>query len=204
MGITLQDIEVMLVILVDGLPVTRKTDMKWSEVCRDLLSHEPPPAIPNSNRSILAGARIRYKWLDARFAAPPVADVGDEVVQQHSRYHLLVWMGALLFMDKSVDRVLLLPMQFLNPISNARQYSWCSAALAWLYRHLCSASKKDGMQIGGGLLLVQLWAYSRFPRICLIARLPLLQMHLGPLAIRYAHRVLVIQAKCLLGIIIYV
>ena len=187
MGITLQDIEVMLGIPVDGLPITRKTDMTWSDVCRDFLGHQPLPTIPNSKKSILAGARIRYKWLDARFAAPPVADVSDEVVQQHSRYHLLVWMGALLFMDKSVDRVLLLPMQFLNPISNARQYSWGSAALAWLYRHLCSASKKDGMQIGGGLLLVQLWAYSRFPRICLIARLPLLQVHSGPLAIRYAH-----------------
>ena len=76
MGITLQDIEVMLGISVDGLLVTRKTDMKWSEVCRDLLGHEPSLAIPNSNRSILAGARIRYKWLDARFAAPPAADIG--------------------------------------------------------------------------------------------------------------------------------
>ena len=110
MGITLQDIEVMLGILVDGLPVTRKTDMKWSEVCRDLLSHEPPPAIPNSNRSILAGARIRYKWLDAWFAAPLAADVGDEVVQQHAYYHLFVWMGALLFMDKLAARVSLLPL----------------------------------------------------------------------------------------------
>ena len=187
MGITLQDMEVMLGLPVDGLPVIGRTDYVWSELCEQLLGHKPPPSIPNSNKPTLAGARIRYKWLDARFAAPPVADVGDEVVQQHSRYHLLVWMGALLFMDKSVDRVLLLPMQFLNPISNARQYSWGSAALAWLYRHLCSASKKDGMQIGGGLLLVQLWAYSRFPRICLIARLPLLQVHSGPLATRYAH-----------------
>ena len=33
MGITLQDIEVMLGISVDGLLVTGKTDMKWSEVC---------------------------------------------------------------------------------------------------------------------------------------------------------------------------
>ena len=81
MGITLQDIEVMLGISVDGLLVTGKTDMKWSEVCQDLLGHEPPPAIPNSNRSILVGVRIRYKWLDARVAASLVADVGDEVVQ---------------------------------------------------------------------------------------------------------------------------
>ena len=152
--ITLQDIEVMLGIPMDGLPVTGKIDLKWNVVCRDLLDHEPLPVIPNSNRSILAEARIRYKWLDARFAAPPAADAGDEVVQQHAHYHLLVWMGALLFMDKSADRVSLLPLQFLNPISNVRQYSWGSAALAWLYKHLCSASKKDAMQIGGALLLV--------------------------------------------------
>ena len=156
MGITLQDIEVMLGIPVDGLPVTGKIDLKWNVVCRDLLDHEPLPVIPNSNRSILAEARRRYKWLDARFAAPPAADAGDEVVQQHAHYHLLVWMGALLFMDKSADRVSLLPLQFLNPISNVRQYSWGSAALAWLYKHLCSASKKDAMQIRGALLLVQL------------------------------------------------
>ena len=110
MGITLQDIEVMLGILVDGFPVTRKTDMKWSEVCRDLLGHEPLLMVSNLNKFILAGARIIYKWLDARFAAPPAVDAGDEVVQQHARYHLLVWMGALLFMDKSADRVSLLPL----------------------------------------------------------------------------------------------
>ena len=113
--------------------------------------------------STLAGAKIKYTWLDAQFAAPLTADVGDEVVQQHARYHLLVWMGALLFMYKSADRVSLVPLQLLNPISNARRYSWGSAALAWLYRQLCGASKKDMMQIKGALLLVQLWVYSRFP-----------------------------------------
>ena len=159
MGITLQDIEVMLGIPVDGLPVTRRTDYKWNLLCRELLGHEPPPMIPNLNTSTFTGVRIKYKWLDAQFAAPLAADAGDEVVQQHAYYHLLVWMGALLFMDKSMDRVSLVPLQLLNPISNARQYSWGSAALAWLYRQLCSASKMDVMQIRGALLLVQLWTY---------------------------------------------
>ena len=105
MGITLQDIEVMLGIPVDGLLVTRRTDLKWNEVCRELFGHEPPPVIPNSNKSTLTGARIKYKWLNAQFAAPLAADADVEVVQQNVRYHLLVRMGALLFMDKLADRV---------------------------------------------------------------------------------------------------
>ena len=171
----------------DGLPVTGRTNYKWNLLCRELLGHEPPLVIPNSNRSTLTGARIKYKWLDAQFAAPLAADTGDEVVQQHAYYHLLVQMGALLFMDKSADRVSLMPLQLLNPISNARRYSWGSAAFAWLYRQLCGALKKDVMQIGGALLLVQLWAYSRFPRLCPVLRPPLPPVHLGPLAIRYIY-----------------
>ena len=143
--------------------------------------------IPNSNTSTLTGARIKYKWLDAQFAVPLAVDAGDEVVQQHAHYHLLVRMGALLFMDKSVNWVSLMPLQLLNPISNVRRYSWGSATLAWLYRQLCGALKKDAMQIGGALLLVQLWAYSRFPRLCPVVRLPLPPVHLGPFAIRYIH-----------------
>ena len=127
------------------------------------MDHDPPPVISNSNKSALVGARIKYKWLDTQFAAPLATDVGDKVMQQHASYHLLVRMGALLFMDKSADRVSLLTLQLFSPISNARQYSWGSATLAWLYRQLFGASKKDAMQIGGALLLVQLWAYSRFP-----------------------------------------
>ena len=65
MGITLQDIEVMLGISVDRLPVIGRTNLKWNKVCRDLLGHEPPPVIPNLNKSTLTGARIKYKWLDA-------------------------------------------------------------------------------------------------------------------------------------------
>ena len=80
MGIALQDIEVMLGILVDGLLVTGRTDLKWIEVCRDLLGHEPLPVILKSNKSTLTRTRIKYKWLDAQFAAPLAVDADDEVV----------------------------------------------------------------------------------------------------------------------------
>ncbi|XP_030949427.1 serine/threonine-protein phosphatase 7 long form homolog [Quercus lobata] len=68
-------------------------------------------------------------------------------------------------MDKSGDRVHLMWVQQLENLHNPRRYSWGSACLAWLYRELCRASE-DTSQIGGCLLLLQYWAWARFPYLC--------------------------------------
>ena len=75
-------------------------------------------------------------------------------------------------MDKSAEQVSVQPLQFLNLISDAKKYSWGSTTLAWLYRHLCKALDKKAMQIGGAVMLLQLWVYSKFPLICPITRPP--------------------------------
>ena len=156
MGITLQDIEVMLGVRVDRLPMTGAVKMDWPTLCLQLLGHHPPDPIlySHENTSILAGARLRFTWLDAQFSGPLAADATDEVVQQHVRYRILERLGTILFMDKSANQVSVMPLQFLNPISNAKRYSWGSGALAWLYRHLCKASETKAMQIGGVVMLV--------------------------------------------------
>ena len=125
MGITLQDIEVMLGVRVDGLPTTGVVKMDWPTLCLQLLGHHPPDPIPHpyENTSILTGARLRFTWLDAQFSGPLAADATDEVVQQHARYRILERLGTILFMDKSADQVLVMPLRFLNPISNAKRYS---------------------------------------------------------------------------------
>jgi hypothetical protein len=56
-----------------------------------------------------------------------------------------------------------LPM--LEDFDAAGRYSWGSAVLAWLYRELCRATDPDSCDIAGALILVQLWAWSRFPHI---------------------------------------
>ena len=66
-------------------------------------------------------------------------------------------------------------LQFFNPISNGKNYRWDSTTLSWLYRHLCNALEKTAKQIGGALLLVQLWAWAKFRHICLVH---CLQVHL--------------------------
>ena len=82
MGITLQDIEVMLGVPVDGLLVVRKTNLKWKDVCTELLDYQPlnPIPHPNENKSILAGVSIRVNWLEAWFGGPLAADASDAVV----------------------------------------------------------------------------------------------------------------------------
>ncbi|KAL0434912.1 UNVERIFIED_CONTAM: Serine/threonine-protein phosphatase 7 long form [Sesamum radiatum] len=49
----------------------------------------------------------------------------------------------------------------LEEINTARNYSWGSAVLAFLYRELCHASLKGKAAIGGALQLLQIWAWSR-------------------------------------------
>ena len=78
----------------------------------------------------------------------------------------------------------------MDPISDAKKYSWGSATLAWLYRQLCNATDLKAKHISGAPLLVQLWAFARFPHMVPKMKEPLQgaldqELPLGPHAIRY-------------------
>ena len=86
MGITLQDIEMMLEVPIDRLPMIGKVKLDWSGLCFELLGHRPldPILHPHENKSILARVRIRVSWLKPWFSDPLAADATDDLVQQHS------------------------------------------------------------------------------------------------------------------------
>ncbi|KAL6530871.1 hypothetical protein OROGR_014731 [Orobanche gracilis] len=80
----------------------------------------------------------------------------------------VAWMwllfGSTLFVDKSGNRIrpsCLLEVR--DGMDTIDQYSWGSAALAFMYRQLGIASRGDSMGICGCLTLVQAWIYEYFP-----------------------------------------
>ncbi|XP_057247905.1 protein MAIN-LIKE 2-like [Beta vulgaris subsp. vulgaris] len=78
-------------------------------------------------------------------------------------------MGSILFADKSGDAVQVLYLPLLADLDVAGTYSWGSATLAYLYRQLCRASHRGARELGGPVLLLQIWAWEHIhigrPRI---------------------------------------
>ncbi|XP_030973682.1 serine/threonine-protein phosphatase 7 long form homolog isoform X1 [Quercus lobata] len=164
MSITLQDVEVIFGLPIDGEvlvgPIAVE-DWEWSQVCGELLGFTPP----NDNKT-LVGQRILISRLVEAIAAPLPHDAMEIQIHQYARCYILALVGDKLFMDKSGDRVHLMFLEFMRNLRDPRQYSWGSGCLAWLYRELCRASEKGASQIGGACTLVQYWAWARLPFLC--------------------------------------
>ena len=74
--ITLQDVEVMLGLLVDGEVLVGSTELNWSELCLQLLGVSPPP-------NKLDGSRLNMKWLQDTFDVL-LDDANKVTVQQYT------------------------------------------------------------------------------------------------------------------------
>uniref|UniRef100_A0A2N9ESY5 Aminotransferase-like plant mobile domain-containing protein n=1 Tax=Fagus sylvatica TaxID=28930 RepID=A0A2N9ESY5_FAGSY len=136
------------------LTLIRSTDLKWLDLCGELLG-----VIPPSDK--IDGCRLSMTWLSEQFGVLP-DDANEVIVQWYARAYILEMLGGSVFADTSVDKVHLIWLKFLEDFDTAGEYSWGSVALAWLYRQLCNATKANTKDIGGALILVQLWAWSRF------------------------------------------
>ena len=171
---------------VDGLSVVGFTYMQdWGNLCVEFLGCRPLNREVDVTKNTIAmeGPRVKASQLEQRFSNLLSADATKVLMQQYARFYILEMLGGMLFMDKSGEWLSIMYLQFFNPISNEKNYSWGSAALSQLYRHLYKASKKTAKQIGGALFLVQLLAWARFPHIYHVMRHP--HQALPPLAIRY-------------------
>ncbi|KAL7235678.1 hypothetical protein ACSBR1_019048 [Camellia fascicularis] len=103
-------------------------------------------------------------WLSQTYGNLPI-DADDVTVQRYARAFILQLLGGSIFAAKSGSMVQLMFLPLLEDFDAAGEYSWGSAALAWLYRELCRASCEHMHVISGFLILVQIWVWYRFPHI---------------------------------------
>ncbi|KAK4409626.1 Serine/threonine-protein phosphatase 7 long form [Sesamum angolense] len=150
--ITLQDVQVIWGLPIDGEPVSgtdlERTSVQWQEYCMQYIGFAPEDGA-------LKGSRLQYP-----------------------RAVALLLLGGTMCPDSSGNLVSLLYLAKLEDIVAARNYSWGSAVLAFLYRELCNASEKGKAVIGGALQLVQIWAWSRIIPLCPGLGAP--RVHMGP------------------------
>ena len=113
----------------------------WGDLYAELLGHRLSnrEVGASKNTAVMEGPRVKAKWLKERFSNPLLADATKVFVQQYARFYILGMLDGMLFMDKSGERVSIMYLQFFNPVSNGKNYSWGSAALSWLYGHICKA-----------------------------------------------------------------
>lgn len=161
--VTLQDVEVLTGLPVDGAPLIGPTDIRGKEMARAwvraLLGVETPPDSPH-HTDVFKGGFISLDWLKTTFARLP-ARADDETVRRYARAYMLILIGGVLFPDKSNNRVRIGWLPFLEDLAMVGSYSWGAATLAVLYRELCKAAQIRTVEISGCLLILQLWAWER-------------------------------------------
>ncbi|KAL0334006.1 UNVERIFIED_CONTAM: Serine/threonine-protein phosphatase 7 long form [Sesamum angustifolium] len=162
--ITLQDVQVIWGLPIDGEPVSgtdlERTSVQWQEYCMQYIGFAP-------EEGALKGSRLQVKAIIEHISHVHITpDTPHLTVVQYARAVALLLLGGTMCPDSSGNLVSLLYLAKLEDIVAARNYSWGSAVLAFLYRELCNASEKGKAAIGGALQLVHIWAWSRIIPLC--------------------------------------
>ncbi|KAI5005038.1 hypothetical protein ZWY2020_032281 [Hordeum vulgare] len=146
--ITLQDVAMILGLPISGHAVIVNKTESYIELYQRYLGKAPP-----SDKS---RPGLRVAWVRAEFNKCP-EDADEETVKQHARAYILSLVGGLLFPDASGDRYTVYPFPLIADLENIGSYSWGSATLAYLYRAMCDACRRqsDQSNLTGCLLLLQ-------------------------------------------------
>ncbi|XP_022154173.1 serine/threonine-protein phosphatase 7 long form homolog [Momordica charantia] len=153
--ITLKDVAVQLGLPVDGEPVTGRVDYDWRGTCQALLGVTPGAAH-------IRGSKLSLPWLASQFCNL-ADDADEETIARYARAYIMQLIGGSLFADKYNNLVHLMFLPLLADFEVAGRFSWGGACLTWLYRNLCKVCRSDSRDIAGPIILLQVWAWDRFP-----------------------------------------
>ncbi|XP_059301945.1 protein MAIN-LIKE 1-like [Lycium ferocissimum] len=154
--ITLQDVEVLFGLRVDGEPLYTQYEpphgsTSLTELTR--LTH----FVPGAEGQMSGQSRVQISALCTYLEAlPPVKDrTQQDVVDRHAHLYLLIIFEGILFPNSSGAFVSLRYLVFLEHLDRLRDYSWSGAVLAYLYRCLCRASIGVVSDVCGFFALLQ-------------------------------------------------
>ena len=85
-NITLQDVEALLGLPVNGDTITGSTQKTWTEVCRDFLGFQPINQEPHKQ---LTGQRILISQLLEQVASPLPPNAEEDELHKYARCYIL-------------------------------------------------------------------------------------------------------------------
>eukprot|EP00256_Glycine_max_P068120 XP_025982715.1 serine/threonine-protein phosphatase 7 long form homolog [Glycine max] len=136
---------------------TSQTNLDWADLCEELLGVRP-------QEDEIKGSVVKLSWLAHHFAQINNDD-DKEQVRRFARALILRFIGGVLFVDKSSNKVSLRYLQFLRDFEECGRYAWGTAVLDFLYREMCNATDYKTKSIGGMCILLQMWAWERCPTL---------------------------------------
>ncbi|KAK4386975.1 protein MAIN-LIKE 1 [Sesamum angolense] len=124
----------------------------------------------------LKGSRLQVKSIISHISrVQSTPDTTNQSVVQYARAVALLLLGRTMYPYSSENLISLLYLAKLEDIVEARNYSWGSVVLEFLYREFYNASTKGKAAIGGALQLI--WAWSRIIPLCPGLGVP--RVHMG-------------------------
>ncbi|XP_061352663.1 uncharacterized protein LOC133297513 isoform X2 [Gastrolobium bilobum] len=120
--------------------------------------------VPNSRREF-QGGRLNLGFLRVEYGDYE-KHAGTELGRiMYTRALIMRILGGMLFVDTASSFVPARFLLFLDDFQRTGTFSWGSAVLAHIYRELSRLTDRSHSDMGGCVLLLQLWAWTRFPSI---------------------------------------
>ncbi|KAL0365830.1 UNVERIFIED_CONTAM: Serine/threonine-protein phosphatase 7 long form [Sesamum radiatum] len=142
--ITLQDVQIIWALPIDGEPVTGldldRTTIEWQDYCLTYLGFRPAA-------TAFKGSRLQTHAIISHIAQLEITyDTPHEIVVQYARAVALLLLGGVMCPDSSGNLIPLLYLTKLEDIVEARNYSWGSAVLAFYTVNYAMPPTKEKLQ----------------------------------------------------------
>ncbi|XP_050917828.1 serine/threonine-protein phosphatase 7 long form homolog [Lathyrus oleraceus] len=175
--ITLEDVSMLFGLRIHGKAVNGPTNVT-NDVYMENLGIEPTASDKN-------GASVKIVWLEAvltQLKNNPNPSKAENIL--HAKIYILLLIATFLMPDKSHNLLHSSWLPLVGDLEKCNSYSWGSACLATLYRHMCKAAHKGVKSIGGCVVLLTVWAFTCIPLIAPVSN----EVPSFPYALRWCKR----------------